>query len=138
MCNNLPKLRELYLPLNQLSGNLPTSLPKCTELQHISLSINEFTGQIPHGIGNLSKLQILYLNDNSLTGELPDTIFNISSLVNLISPTIKSLVVCPRVYVAEIQGLNSLTFLGTDSLAISLLDCLIVSHLKYSIYGTIT
>ncbi|KAL6330185.1 hypothetical protein AAG906_040106 [Vitis piasezkii] len=80
MCNTNPKLKELNLTSNHLSGKIPTGLGQCTKLQGISLSYNEFTGSIPRAIGNLVELQSLSLHNNSLTGEIPQSLFKISSL----------------------------------------------------------
>ncbi|CBI22006.3 unnamed protein product, partial [Vitis vinifera] len=80
MCNTNPKLKELNLSSNHLSGEIPTSLSQCIKLQVISLSYNEFTGSIPKGIGNLVELQRLSFRNNNLIGEIPQSLFNISSL----------------------------------------------------------
>ncbi|XP_022870633.1 probable LRR receptor-like serine/threonine-protein kinase At3g47570 [Olea europaea var. sylvestris] len=68
ICNNLPKLETLRISWNQISGNIPPSLGKCTNLKLLSLSYNFFTGGIPMEIGNMSKLQYLRLGMNNLTG----------------------------------------------------------------------
>ena len=70
ICNTNPKLKELNLSSNHLSGQIPIGLGQCIKLQVISLSYNEFTGSIPRGIGELVELQRLSLQNNSLTGTL--------------------------------------------------------------------
>ncbi|XP_022852088.1 putative receptor-like protein kinase At3g47110 [Olea europaea var. sylvestris] len=66
ICYNLPKLERLRIAVNQISGNIPSSLGTCLNLEQLSLSYNHFSGRIPIEIGNLSKLQMLYLEANSL------------------------------------------------------------------------
>ena len=58
MCYAIPKLKELNLSSNHLSGKIPTGLGQCIKLQVISLAYNDFTGSIPSGIGNLVELQV--------------------------------------------------------------------------------
>ncbi|KAJ9691207.1 hypothetical protein PVL29_013399 [Vitis rotundifolia] len=70
MCYANPKLKELNLSSNHLSGKIPIGLGQCIKLQVISLAYNDFTGSIPSGIGNLVELQRLSLRNNSLTGTL--------------------------------------------------------------------
>ncbi|KAL0306806.1 UNVERIFIED_CONTAM: putative LRR receptor-like serine/threonine-protein kinase [Sesamum radiatum] len=83
ICQHLPELEYLLLSINELSGNIPTSISMCAKLKALSLSFNNFSGSIPIAIGNLTELQTLYLGRNILTGELPSAIFNISSLLFL-------------------------------------------------------
>ncbi|RVW58290.1 putative LRR receptor-like serine/threonine-protein kinase [Vitis vinifera] len=80
MCYANPKLKELNLSSNHLSGKIPTGLGQCIQLQVITLAYNDLTGSIPSGIGNLVELQRLSLHKNSFTGEIPQLLFNISSL----------------------------------------------------------
>ncbi|KAL2512294.1 putative LRR receptor-like serine/threonine-protein kinase [Abeliophyllum distichum] len=80
ICYNLPKLEMLRISENHISGNIPPSLGRCTNLKLLSLSYNNFAGSIPMEIGNLSKLQILYLGVNNLTGNIPNEIGNLSAL----------------------------------------------------------
>ncbi|KAB2086601.1 hypothetical protein ES319_A04G043600v1, partial [Gossypium barbadense] len=72
MCQHLPKLEGLYLSRNELSGNIPSSMGKCNNLQILALSYNQFTGIIPRSIGNLTRLEKLYLGLNNLEGSLPN------------------------------------------------------------------
>ncbi|KAL2496962.1 putative LRR receptor-like serine/threonine-protein kinase [Forsythia ovata] len=83
ICYNLPKLEMLRISRNQISGNIPPSLGRCTNLKLLSLSHNNFAGSIPMEIGNLSKLQILYLGVNNLIGNIPNEIGNLSTLQHL-------------------------------------------------------
>ncbi|KAL6333042.1 hypothetical protein AAG906_022710 [Vitis piasezkii] len=78
-----PKLKELNLSSNHLSGKIPTGLGQCIKLQVISLAYNDFTGSIPNGIGNLVELRLLFfrpIHFKCVVGEIPQLLFNISSL----------------------------------------------------------
>ncbi|KAL7102807.1 hypothetical protein ACP275_08G140600 [Erythranthe tilingii] len=83
MCTHLPLVRGIFLSLNKLSGEIPSSLSECSQLQKISLSYNSFSGQIPRGIGNLKFLQILNLGGNNLNGVIPSEIGNLQNLARL-------------------------------------------------------
>ncbi|XP_022734190.1 putative receptor-like protein kinase At3g47110 [Durio zibethinus] len=71
MCHHLPKLKALFLYDNQLSGNIPSSIGKCNNLQYWSLARNQFTGLIPISIGNLTMLKVVDLAGNKLEGNFP-------------------------------------------------------------------
>ncbi|XP_057466024.1 LRR receptor-like serine/threonine-protein kinase FLS2 [Actinidia eriantha] len=80
MCYGVPQLKFLYLSLNKLSGEIPPSLHRCSELERLSLSYNNFTGPITSGFGNLTKLEHLYLGENHIQGSLPSDIGNCTNL----------------------------------------------------------
>ncbi|KAL4273963.1 hypothetical protein GQ457_13G004660 [Hibiscus cannabinus] len=80
MFDHLPNLKRLYLNYNQLSGRIPASLFKCTELQTLSLADNQLEGSIPIEIGNLSMLQFLSIGYNHFEGEIPKEIGNLTLL----------------------------------------------------------
>jgi len=67
---NLPKLQELNLSYNQLSGNIPNfnNLPY---LQYFTLVYNQLSGNIPD-FNNLPYLRQLVLGDNQLSGNIPN------------------------------------------------------------------
>ncbi|KAG8365053.1 hypothetical protein BUALT_Bualt18G0063000 [Buddleja alternifolia] len=71
MCRYLPFIKEIHLSFNQFSGQIPSNISECSQLQVLSLSENYFSGHIPGDIGKLTSLQILYLGTNNLTGLLP-------------------------------------------------------------------
>ncbi|MED6155747.1 hypothetical protein PIB30_007983 [Stylosanthes scabra] len=76
---SLPLLQDLYLQHNNLSGNIPTSLPP--QLNVLDLSYNSFTGGIPKALQNLTQLTRLSLQNNSLSGGIPN--LNVAKLRHL-------------------------------------------------------
>ncbi|KAL4334637.1 hypothetical protein GQ457_07G015090 [Hibiscus cannabinus] len=82
-CVHLPKLGSLFLSDNELSGNIPSSVGNCSNLQILELSVNKFCGTIPRSIGNLTQLKKLYLGLNNLEGEIPEEIGDLSNLEEL-------------------------------------------------------
>ncbi|KAG8365055.1 hypothetical protein BUALT_Bualt18G0063200 [Buddleja alternifolia] len=66
ICCNLPFLKGICLSDNHFSGQIPSNLSQCSQLQIMSLSDNYFSGQIPGEIGKLTSLQILYLGGNNI------------------------------------------------------------------------
>ncbi|KAL3820090.1 hypothetical protein ACJIZ3_005995 [Penstemon smallii] len=86
MCYHLPKLEGLYLSRNQLSGDIPTSLSACSQLNTLALYYNNFTGAIPMRMENLSQLQILALGSNKITGNnIPDVLCTQSANLQYLS-----------------------------------------------------
>ncbi|KAL0743754.1 hypothetical protein Bca4012_085267 [Brassica carinata] len=81
ICVDGGNLETLILNNNLLSGSIPESISKCTNMIWISLSGNLLTGKIPVGIGKLEKLAILQLGNNSLTGNVPSELGNCKSLI---------------------------------------------------------
>nr|XP_017227347.1 PREDICTED: LRR receptor-like serine/threonine-protein kinase GSO1 isoform X2 [Daucus carota subsp. sativus] len=78
---HLPKLRELTLFGNRLSGSLPESIgaipesiTNLTNMLSLDLHQNSLTGNIPADIGNLQFLEELDLSNNSLSGTIPSSI----------------------------------------------------------------
>ncbi|KAG6639454.1 hypothetical protein CIPAW_10G101700 [Carya illinoinensis] len=63
----LPKLEELYLGGNKLSGIIPNSISNASQLTFIDLSVNSLSGIIPEVLGNLRLLKSLNLEFNNLT-----------------------------------------------------------------------
>ncbi|KAK6267503.1 hypothetical protein QUC31_011663 [Theobroma cacao] len=80
ICRHLPKLEALYLHLNEFSGQIPSSIDECSNLQNLTLYLNRFSGIIPRSIGNLTRLKIVDMSGNNLEGEIPWEIGNLLSL----------------------------------------------------------
>ncbi|WOG97907.1 hypothetical protein DCAR_0417248 [Daucus carota subsp. sativus] len=81
ICIDGGNLQTLILNNNFISGSIPQSFVKCTNLIWVSLSSNQLRGTIPAGIGNLLNLAILQLGNNSLTGEIPPGLGKCKSLI---------------------------------------------------------
>ena len=82
-CYNIEWTTHLFLPGNQLSGEIPESIGNLINLEHIHLFNNQLTGEIPESIGNLINLENLQLFNNQLTGEIPSEIGQLINLENL-------------------------------------------------------
>ncbi|XP_072954932.1 receptor-like protein EIX2 isoform X5 [Typha angustifolia] len=63
-----PKIEELDLFGNNLTGSLPSWLEHMTSLRSLDLSNNSLSGHIPSGIGKLTNLSSLDLSSNHLVG----------------------------------------------------------------------
>ncbi|KAL8513151.1 hypothetical protein ACS0TY_019367 [Phlomoides rotata] len=83
MCSNLPFLQLISLSKNKLSGEIPSNLSQCQQLQELFLSYNSFSGQIPAAFGKLTSLRNLYLAGNYLNGVIPKEMGNLQDLVEL-------------------------------------------------------
>ncbi|GLI65643.1 hypothetical protein VaNZ11_009242 [Volvox africanus] len=64
-------LRMVFLGGNNISGTLPATLTKLTDLRILALSSNAISGQLPDELSNLLKLEELDLSNNALTGSVP-------------------------------------------------------------------
>ncbi|THU49487.1 hypothetical protein C4D60_Mb06t10080 [Musa balbisiana] len=68
----LTQLRSLHLNNNSLHGHLPLSLKNCSGLVFLDLGDNKFSGSIPTWIAqNLQKLEVLRLCSNMFFGNIP-------------------------------------------------------------------
>lgn len=62
---------------NMLSGTIPTSIDKWTQLQTLWAGKNQISGTIPTQVGKLNRLTSLYLYENNLRGSIPSQLGNI-------------------------------------------------------------
>ncbi|KAL6127750.1 hypothetical protein ACLB2K_071113 [Fragaria x ananassa] len=76
-------LVNLLINNNMLSGRVPTSLSRLTNLTTLDLSGNMLSGSIPPEFGDSPKLQGLYLGNNQLTSTIPESLGRLGSLVKL-------------------------------------------------------
>ena len=71
----------IYLPANNIVGELPESFGNLVFLEQVYLFSNSLYQKIPQSIGNLINLKGLYLNSSQLNWhEIPSTIGNLSNL----------------------------------------------------------
>jgi Leucine-rich repeat (LRR) protein len=71
---------EIRLPLNELTGSIPTEIGNLTHLRVLDLFWNNLTGSIPTEFGKLIYLKELWLDSNQLTGSIPTELGNFTSL----------------------------------------------------------
>lgn len=74
----------LNLQNNRLSGEIPATLFRLSNLTRLDISTNYFSGEISPNFGNLTRLTHLYLQNNRFTGQIPVintgfTQFNVSN-----------------------------------------------------------
>jgi len=79
-CNSNKQVVTLSLGFNNLTGHIPDSIKKLTELSYIFLYGNKLSGSIPNSIGDLTKLTILVLAKNQLSGSIPSSISNLTKM----------------------------------------------------------
>ncbi|CAD6254487.1 unnamed protein product [Miscanthus lutarioriparius] len=77
------QLQDLYMGINQLSGDFPSGIANLRNLIALSLLGNNFTSGLPEWLGTLNRLQRLLLFSNFFTGPIPSSFSNLSQLVDL-------------------------------------------------------
>ncbi|KAL8036883.1 hypothetical protein ABFX02_11G005400 [Erythranthe guttata] len=70
----LTNLKILRLSYTNLSGAIPSFLSQLENLTFLDLSFNNLTGEIPPSLSLLKNLDALHLDRNKLTGKIPDSI----------------------------------------------------------------
>lgn len=66
----LSELKELSLPNNQISDQIPAQIIVCQQLEVLNLRKNLFSGKIPSGLSSLIGLRFLDLSSNKFSGDL--------------------------------------------------------------------
>ncbi|KAI8558221.1 hypothetical protein RHMOL_Rhmol04G0073400 [Rhododendron molle] len=80
---SMPRLEELYIVANNLTGGIPPSIGNLTSLVILNVGYNPFGGSIPNALGQLRNLKILSLSFNQISGTIPHSLYNLSLLVEL-------------------------------------------------------
>ena len=73
----------LDLSMNQLSGEIPTSLGSLKALKLLNVSHNNLYGKLPVSFGDLKNLESLDLSHNNLSGSIPQSLANLQQLTIL-------------------------------------------------------
>ena len=82
----LTDLEYLLLHDNQLVGDIPSEIRSLTNLKYLWLLNNRLTGPIPAWLGDFSNLEELLLSGNQLTGSIPMSLGNLSKVNRLYLP----------------------------------------------------
>ncbi|XP_076945893.1 receptor-like protein EIX2 [Bidens hawaiensis] len=80
-------LEMLYLDYNKLSGSVPESIGRLTNLRVLNLMYNCFTGSIPKSLERLRSLEVLDLSYNHLNGSIPESFGRLTCLKRLFLPS---------------------------------------------------
>nr|GMD60783.1 receptor-like protein 12 [Ipomoea batatas] len=79
----LPRIQNIFIVDNKLSGRIPNTIGKLTQVLFLSFEGNRFTGPIPSSVGELTQLTELNFGGNLLTGRIPDSIRQLKKLTYL-------------------------------------------------------
>lgn len=79
---HLTHLQKIWFTSENITGPIPASIGKLTELKSLRLWGN-LSGGIPPELGNLSQLEKLDLSSNQLTGRIPPELGSLSNLTSL-------------------------------------------------------
>ena len=71
-CHGRDQVREIFLPNNNLKGELPQAIGFLTDLLDLNLFDNHVSGLLPVGMRNCRNLETLVLHTNELRGGIPD------------------------------------------------------------------
>ncbi|XVE63330.1 hypothetical protein DITRI_Ditri07aG0011500 [Diplodiscus trichospermus] len=80
---NLSGLISIKLDDNELTGTIPATIERLTELQKFSIESNNLEGRIPSELCHLRNLAFLLLTSNKLSGPIPACLGDLVSLRQL-------------------------------------------------------
>ena len=81
---NPPRVRELSLRHNIVTGTIPPDIGRLTMLELLELNNNSLlVGPIPPELGNLTTLSVLDLDNNNLSGAIPPELGDMRGLGRL-------------------------------------------------------
>ncbi|KAF5733319.1 putative Leucine-rich repeat receptor protein kinase EXS precursor [Tripterygium wilfordii] len=84
MCNNSSRsIRILDFSYNDISGQIPPTLGKCSKLQVLRVGFNSLSGPIPNDIYSAVELMQLSLPVNYISGSIGEAIINLVNLRTL-------------------------------------------------------
>ncbi|KAJ1432406.1 Leucine-rich repeat [Sesbania bispinosa] len=69
--SKLTNLKSLTIASTGVSGPIPNFITKMNSLHHIDLSDNKLSGTLPPSLYKLPNLSVIVLNNNKLTGPIP-------------------------------------------------------------------
>ncbi|CAL0328504.1 unnamed protein product [Lupinus luteus] len=79
---NLPYLESIFLnEFPHLTGPIPESISKLTNLNFLTISSTSISGPIPNFLGKLKNLAYLDLSFNKLSGTLPPSLSHLNELL---------------------------------------------------------
>ncbi|XP_064994577.1 receptor-like protein EIX2 [Musa acuminata AAA Group] len=81
--NTMPSLQWFDLSMNNMSGGIPFSYCRSSNLERLQLSENNLSGEVPNCWKNSSNLLLLDLSNNKLVGGVSDTLCNLQMLESL-------------------------------------------------------
>lgn len=79
---DLVNLREIDLDNNGMTGGIPATIDRLSNLEILILSSNQLTS-IGNGLENVSTLKILRLDSNDIRGTIPDAFGNMAGMEEL-------------------------------------------------------
>lgn len=73
----MPKLKGLYLSMNNLSGTIPLELCQSKYLEELDVSMNLLIGEFPDCWKDDAALKVLGFSFNNLSGKIPYSVFSL-------------------------------------------------------------
>ncbi|KAA8524027.1 hypothetical protein F0562_010542 [Nyssa sinensis] len=74
------QLVNISLLGNRLTGPIPKEFGKITTLVNLTVEFNQLSGVIPPELGDLPLIEKIHLTSNNFTGELPETLAKLTTL----------------------------------------------------------